>query len=377
LHFFYTLSHKLPPFDFLITAHGGELSSTVLTHTHEFKGAIGQVLALVGAVQLRASDAGGAYVGTLPAAVLLVGSLLIILMLVLALVYFVLNFVPLIKPYRPLRTVAAVMLYAVASFALIKTAIDGGILTPAVPVTLAFIWLFWHYRRRTSLEITTFRWLIGLTAAAVVGGLLLMQTDPPSLALAAAAALAALYVLLLVLAGKEAPKVYVGICVVLFIAAWVSAAGRDMDIAYYASLRLEPGRRYFVYDEASRTVQPKKAAVSSTIGELARQQGKNISYSPISSPGVTCFEKGAPVKLTAKIVTSQEQALMHLKPTAYIRVSSIQKVPSRDHTYSLQLMLDACTPEPLSTLNGYFMAAGIDEYVLINPNVGDGDAGLG
>ncbi len=137
-------------FNFIITFNNSELSTTIITHNHVMKGVLGLLSGSIGNAVQEKVDTGWAFVGLIPAPLLIIAGILAIA----ASVLLILKYIELVKQQQKWH-VLFIILYAIVSFSLIKNIIDGGIFnkeTPIAMVALLFIIIPWKGKVKSVLS---------------------------------------------------------------------------------------------------------------------------------------------------------------------------------------------------------------------------------
>ena len=203
LYVFYALSNHLLLSDFFITGNNSEVSSSTIWHTHVAKGVMGQIIALFSKTNFTTMDNGGAYIGLIPSSVFLFGSLLFVIIILQAIVYFATSFKTFLIDKNNRQKIFIILGYIIISFSLIKRSIDGGMLNPDFIVSMIFIILF--VLRSKGMPLTRYYYLISAVGITLlfIGLYLDFFSYGSSLGIASIAVIILLYNLILYASEKK------------------------------------------------------------------------------------------------------------------------------------------------------------------------------
>lgn len=373
LHIFFIFSNNLSFTDFFITGNNGEISSSTIYHTHIAKGVIGQMFSFFGKAPLQTMDAGGAYIGFIPAPIFLFGSVLLSVVILQSVLYFTTSFKVFLSDKNVRQKIFLIFGYAVLIFSLIKTSIDGGFITPAFCAGFIFVGLFVlktknkltinHYYIATLISIIIL--LLGLYVGTI--------KDGKGLYLAYISALSLLYIFILYASEKKIRLQFFVPLLILFFASWWIASARDFDIYLYSRTNLDKGQEVYVYDDKKNEVKILNILEEKSIGDLSKELGKNITYMPVSAPGVTCM-MGAYTKGFSALLISDSpipQELFSGSRYISIKYQSSNSFPNGVWHTQIYIFLNQCAPEPLSMIDGELKRNNIYKYIIVNPSFYD------
>ncbi len=361
----WTLSlYRLPLTSFVITGNNGEISSSSIFHIHEAKGIIGYVLSQFGVSTLSTTDAGGAYVHLLPAWWFVVGAIFLAMSLFFSLYYSGVFYQRYLLSQKK-GLIAGMLLYAVASFSFVKTAIDGGLFTPSLLAVCIGLSFFYLYSKRKNIHL----FALGIIILSIVCILfsLAFPSQPYVVVLMQAVSTVLLMGTLTFFVYSPSQKKYLGFFVVLLLCSWWVASDRDRAVFSYGQTRIEQGESFFSYSSTLhrviKTIEQEKEG--STISSVAQSQRKNVSYAPMSIPGKTCFEFGQPQKVDLLLKTLVPFRSMN---TPFVIMNVTASSQNRAWIDSVVTATVApCTPEPLTIINDMITQQGISQYAIVNP----------
>jgi len=142
IHVIYMLSNNLNITDYVITANNGSISSSVFYHTHIAKSIIGEFFNLFNKNDFQTIDAGSAYLGFFQSPIFIFGLLVLLTLILEAVYYFITSFRFFLVNKNIRQKIFLILGYAIISFSMIKTSIDGGILNPSFILGVIFILLY-------------------------------------------------------------------------------------------------------------------------------------------------------------------------------------------------------------------------------------------
>lgn len=339
-----------------------EISSSTLTHIHEAKGAVGFLLSKFGIDQLQTVDAGGAYLGLFPGWWLLVGGLLLISSIIFAFIS-ILNFSALYRTGDKLKNTLFIFGYAVLSFSLVKTAIDGGIFSPVLLAIGLGIFIFSFMQKQKNNQVI----LLGVFAISIIGLLAVLLTPQWTVRLLPIQCIATLTLLtsILIYVFGTPKRIYLGISVVLFLIAWWMASFRDQSIFRYGKTTIDKGQSYLFYDSTSHTAKRIMSEQDFTIRDITRLQNKNLSYAPVSVPGKTCSENSLPQFINVLVKTKSP---LNTIQTPHLNI--VIKAQTHNGSWwdnNVLMMAPSCTPEVLTVIDDTLKTNGFDFYVMVDP----------
>jgi hypothetical protein len=354
--------YNLPLTSFTITGSNGEISSTTLSHTHEAKGVIGFILAKFDIIQLQNTDAGGAYLHLISSWWFVVGAILLAASISFA-AFYINKFSKYYSTENIWKNVFFIIWYAIVSFSLVKTAIDGGILTPSLLSIIASIYLFGYMQKqkdaRIPLLIIFITSLIGFAGVLVFpdwsGAIVLMQS------------LGTLLVLTTLSLGIfGAPKnIYILISVLLLLISWWMASSRDQEIFKYGQISIEKGEVYFSYDTQTHSIVKTISEHNILLKNIVKSEHKNLSYAPISVPGKTCSEGSLPQVVDVLIKT--REPIQTIKSNYLDIFVKDQKYEKLWWDNDVSIVMKPCSPEALTVIDDTLKQHKFDFYVMVNP----------
>lgn len=361
-HIFLSRYYGVSLRDFVITGNNGEISSTTLSHIHEAKGVVGFILSKLGIGQLQSIDAGGAYSHTLSSWWFFIGSVLLISSIVFT-VLSIWNFTNQYTKENKTKNILFILWYAVVSFALVKTAIDGGIMSPILLAIFSSIFVFGHMQKQRdnrpillsvfAISIVSFvivltfsNWSFGIVLMQVIGTLLLLTNI-------------SIFIF-------GAPKrIYIISALALFLISWWMASSRDQSIFKYGQTIINQKSYYLFYDDNDALVQRGEIDKDTTIKDITKLKNKNISYAPISVPGKTCNENSLPN--FADVTIKTDKPLESIQNSFIFIKNKDQFFDGRFWQTKTTIIMTPCLPEPLTVIDGVLRKQGFDFYVMVNP----------
>ncbi len=368
LHIYFLISNHLSLTSFVITGNNGEISSSILWHSHIAKAIFGQVYSFFGQSYLPTMDAGNAYLGLIPSYVLLLGLVLFVAILVQVLLYFLTSFKSLLKNKNNRQKVFLIIGYIILSFSLIKTSIDGGVFNPSFGIGIIFIILFCI--RLKGRNINNYYYMISLVCVILLFMSQYIDTFQYGNGqnIAAIAVFILLYLFILYFTEEKIRIQFIIPIFILFMAGWWMAGSRDLDIYRYSKILLQNGQQVLAYNRNKLGVEKIYINQEESIAKLSKQLNKNVTYLPITVPGVTCMEKGRSQEVSFSLI-----ALNPIKKDSFIHSPyiKIKNSPSiifgKNWKTEVVVSMDPCLPEPLSVLDGEFKKNNINTYLLVNP----------
>lgn len=367
LHIFHALSNKLPLTAFFVTGHNGEISCSSLQHTHIAKATIAQVASYFGKTKLQTTDAGGAYLGIAPDWLFLLGSILLVALILQAVLYFATSFKKLLdnKENDTRQKLFLILGYALISFSLIKTALDGGIFNRSFVIGLIFIAIFILKKRKKPLA--DYYYIVG-----PIIGVLFLSINFLSYGghgtIAAPAALILLYTLVLYGSEKKIKSWILLLLFLFFLAGWWAFSIGDREIRAYSTIVLPAGSQAYFYDENDEKVKILEIERTQSIGQTSRSLHKNVNYLPLAADGVNCAKSKPRPKLSVTLITTSPLAKDAFTGTEDIRIiNGASSGGGKRWQTDLRVLLNPCLLETLTIINGELHKNKIDDYLLINP----------
>lgn len=361
-HLFLSNLYGISPLAFSITGHNGELSSTTLTHIHEAKAALGYILAKVGLIHFQTLDAGGAYLGILPGWWLFVGALLLLIVLFYVFVSFE-KLAPFYENKTKLRKIIFLFGYAIISFSLVKTGLDGGLFTPSLLALLLSLLLFLRFYWGKDNRVLLLVYFSGALLSVVC--VLYFSTWAGGIPLMQASGTLMLVTVILLFFYTPPKKLYLFSAILLFFISWWLASTRDRDIYTYGALPIEKGEQYFSFNTKTNSIEEKTNEFSTTIARLVMRDKKNLSYAPIAAPGKTCAQGGLLAMAEATLLT--KQSFIPAKDDIVRFVVRSTKETHFGYESTIRIVMPACLPEPLTVIDALLRKQNIDFYVMVNP----------
>ena len=360
---FYSISNKIPLTKPFITGGSGDISYSSLWHTQILKGSIGIFFPNIINV-----DDGGAYLGHLPNWIFWISAILLILLLLQTIIYFTGSFRNYLKNKNLRQVIFLILGYALLSFSLIKTSIDGGIFHPAFGVGVIFILLF-ILRERKKLPKYYYYIIIAVDIILILinnylnglifgSGFIYIQI----------ATLLALYNLIFYCSVKKINIITTLLLIALFLTSWWLYSYRDLGIYKYSNFSLPVGQDIYFYDNKTEEVKTLQAEPNQTIGTLSKQLNQNINYLPIAIDGITCKESFSNTLVTFTVITPNPIARNSFDESSkYIKISSTDSIKSmKNWKTDIRIYKKSCVPEMFSVVNGLLKKNNINTYIYYN-----------
>lgn len=369
LHIFYLLSNNLSLIDMIITGNNGEISTSTIWHTHIAKGTFGQIFSFLGKTQLQTMDAGGAYIGLIPSWIFLIGLILFVALVLQTIYYFIYSFKPLLSNKNVRQKIFLITGYAIASFALIKTSIDGGMFNYSFSISLIFLALF-IFKIKGG-DIKPYYYIISLTGVILLftGLYIDLLVYGNGLDIEYAATLLVLYYLLLYGGENEIHLKFFIPLLVLFTIGWFVASSRDRDIYAYSSKMLTQGQLIYTYNDKLKEVKTSRVTKPETVMDMSNSLGKNITYMPITAPGINCMEKAPQEEFSVTLISSKQITQNRFISSPYLQIKNENSTPHQNGKWKTELLVftDSCLPDLLSAIDGMLQKNNITTYLLVNP----------
>ncbi len=368
MYVFYALSNHLLLSDFFITGNNSEVSSSTIWHTHVAKGVMGQIIALFSKTNFTTMDNGGAYIGLIPSSVFLFGSLLFVIIILQAIVYFATSFKTFLIDKNNRQKIFIILGYIIISFSLIKRSIDGGMLNPDFIVSMIFIILF--VLRSKGMPLTRYYYLISAVGITLlfIGLYLDFFSYGSSLGIASIAVIILLYNLILYASEKKLSLKFLIPIIILFISGWWMASSRDRNIYDYSRIVLQKGQQIYTYNEKSKQIETSKIEQPESIAQISKQLGKNITYAPITVPGITCMVSAPRSKISARLITREPIYQSTFASSPYLKIESKTSIAiGKKWQTNITASVDPCLPDALAVINGELEESSINNYILVSP----------
>lgn len=362
LYLFYALSNCLPLTKIFITGRNGEISLSFIRHNQVAKATIAQILSYFGKTELRTIDAGGAYLGIFPSWVFLLGSVLLAILILQAFLYFTASFRQILEDKNNRQKVFLIIGYAIASFSLIKTSIDGGIFDPGCGLSLLFIALFILRERKKSIVSSYF--ILPLAGLGLLSFFIFRYGHMIKMDYTAAMIL--LYAVILYGSEKKIKPWALALLSLSFLASWWICSGGDRDIYRYSKISLPAGSRVYIYDENARKEKIIEIERTQSIGETTKELGKNINYLPLIKTRIDCLKSAPRPAFAATLISREplgEDTLISSRDIIISNKASWKY--GKSWRTELRISLNPCLTEILPIVNGELKNNHIDDYLLI------------
>lgn len=372
LHTIYSKILGVKITDFIITGSNGEISSSTLSHTHVAKGIVGIILSKFGFVDLAKIDAGSAYIGLLPSILFYIGFILLIVVLTQSIWYFVSLYYLKIKDKNIRQKIFFILGYAILSFSIIKTAVDGGILNYGFYIGVLFIWAFIN-REKGKFNINYYYLLTFIALLFLIANLVIVRIDPSlALLLAGLASITLLYEIILYLSEEKIRLQFLIPIIFIFLGSWWQAGVRDMEIYQYGQNIIEPGQNFYTYNKNKNEIEKNNTDRGLLIHSIIKSINENESYLPVTVAGITCIEKSYYQELSMKLLTKEpiQKEIIGQKDFIYFEKKKSIQAGKYWETY-FHIYMNPCLPEPLSVVDGMIRKSGIDTYIIVNPKFND------
>ena len=373
LHIYYVLSNNLKITDFILTGNNGEISSSIITHTHIAKGVLGQIFSFFGKNYFQTTDAGSAYVGIFSSWLFGIGALLFVFLMFQAFYYFTILFRKILNNKNKRQKIFLIIGYAVLSFSLIKTTIDGGVLNPSFIIGLIFIALF--IIREKGKSISKYYFYLVFLGIILIGISLYLDTTVYyqfSLGISSFSSLLLLYSFILYGTERDIRLQFFIPLIVVFLIAWWGASARDRSFYNYSNIILEKDQQVYYYNDDNYKIETLKIDKVLSIKELSNQLGKNITYTPIAAPFINCIPHSKNLNLSFYLLTPVSITDKIFNMTSYLNLKKENSIfNGKNWITKINIYLDPCTPEILSVINGELIKNNIKNYLIINPILND------
>jgi hypothetical protein len=368
LHVIYTKILGVKITDFIITGNNGEISSSTLSHTHVAKGAVGIILSKIGFTDLAKVDAGGAYIGVIPNILFYIGSILLLIVLLQVIWYFASSFYSKIKDRNATQKFFLIIGYAILSFSIIKTSIDGGLLNYGFYIGAFFVWAF-SMREKNKFNLNYYYIITFFSLLFLVTNIFMADIDPSlALLLAELASIILLYEIILYLTKEKVRLQFLIPIIFIFLGSWWQAGVRDLDIYNYGENIIEPGQNFYIYDKDKNEVIKKNLEKDTSIHNIIKSIDKNESYLPVTVPGITCMEKSYPEEVSMDVLTNMPIRNKVIGQKEFITLKSEESIIYGKYwKTNFHIYMNPCLPEPLSVIDGMIRKSGINTYVMVNP----------
>lgn len=365
LQIFYTISNNLPWGYIYITGNNGEISSSSILHIHIGKAVIGVLLP-----HLNNIDAGSAYLNLFPNWLFLLGSILLSIILWQAIIYFTVSFRYLLQNIKPRQALFLVIGYALLSFSLIKTSIDGGILHPAFFISSIFVILF-ILKNKNKLPASYY--YINILIALIflfINRYLNYLSYGSGWIFIQIAVLILLYNLILYASEKKTSLGKLSLLLILFLIAWWFYAAHDLGIYKYSKISIPPGNNVYFYNKDKEEIDILKAKSDQTISQLSKELNKNIYYLPLAVSGKTCRDDLPPRKAKITLITEgfiNKNFLVNSPQPSDLYIENNESLKSgKNWQTDLIIYRKSCLPERFSVIDGILRKNNINNYIYYN-----------
>ncbi len=364
LEIFYSLANKIPLKYALMTGANGAISFSSIWHSHIAKAVIGIFFP-----HLKNIDAGRAYLGSFPDYVFLFGSILLLILLFEAFIYFITSFKKSLINKNKRQIIFLIFGYAVGSFSLIKTSVDGGILRPPFIISFIFIALFYL---RNKIDFNKYYYfIIGFVALILlIIQIYLNHTHFGSdWTFIGITALFLLYCLIFYGSAKKINYLGLILFISLFFCSWWFASFRDRGIYSYSQFIAPGEKNTYFYNDKIEDVDILDKTAGRNIEQLAKHINRNLNYLPIAISDLTCKEELPFRPIAFKLNSDRPIAQNSLLGSNYYKVSNQASVSS-DKQWKTEIILyrGSCFPENFSAINGMLIKNNITSYIYYNEN---------
>jgi hypothetical protein len=372
LHLIYLLSNNLKITDYVITGNYGSISSSVFYHTHIAKSIIGEFFNLFNKNDFQTTDAGSAYLGFFQSPIFIFGLLVLLTLILEAVYYFISSFRLFLINKNIRQKIFLILGYAIISFSMIKTSIDGGILNPSFILGVIFI-LVYIFEEKGKLNINYNYYLVaGFSALFISIYFSLTPYNEIILNISSAISLLLLYIFILYGTQKKVNLLFLVSFFIIFMLGWWQASVRDRDVNDYSNLILQKGQEIYIYNDKSKEVDSLIIDEFKTVSLLSKQLNKNITYMPISIPGISCLEKTKHQNISTVLITNIPIHSNTFTPSRFIEIKSQDSIyVNGNWKTAIKIIINPCTPELLSTIDGYLQNSDINNYLMVNPSFYD------
>lgn len=371
---------------YVLTFHGGEMSSTRLLHNHIMKGVNGTLLNLFGAAHQENADTGLAFVGLLPSAWYLVGALLVLVSAVLL----VWKFIQLYQEQVKCRGLF-IILYSIVGFSLLKNMLDGGLLnreTPVALTALVLILLISHNKKQAYRLVTLPALGYALLVAMfhhtfyvpVLGFKSMLYKNATFVALVATL----IYWQTIHWKLTDKRRIWLGASLIILSAVLFYAPMDGAIVTYFNSRRIigPEGAIVSLYNPPNYgngssqdwkqveqigdlTIYEVRPEKPTKINEILLNNHLLANSLPINLPGITCAKERGTNTVNFNLYTAQR---LQDDNTQYQFVPKMTIVPVASqnslHKYKVSVEMDSCTPRVLSTIEELLQRRGLDTFFI-------------
>lgn len=355
------LFYKIPLGNYILVGGFGEISTTVFFHNHLLKGSLGQFFHYLGKLNFINMDAGGAYIGLLPEIFFGIGFVLIVAVILQIIPFFHSLYVSLYGKKKR-QKFFSVLGFAIAVFSLVKTAIDGGLLS--AEAILSFIFLILLTQQKRVIDKKSFHYTVLFCSVVLVVSFFLLRTTLYSAELISFAAIFPLYGVILYGIKDNIKITFLISFMLVFICGWWLFSSSDRALHNYANLQLSEGTEYIWFDLEDTTVKKSLTESNMTILDLSQDLNKNISYYGISVPGRTCNNEFSYKRFFT--VVSPHKYIQEDVSSSYYDISMSHQEKDIYGWWKTELVFSPsdCVPEYLSVINSLLIKGGLDTYII-------------
>ena len=354
LQIIYDAINTVPFGKWSLTSGAGEMSYSSIWHIHLLKASVGIFFPRLGGV-----DSGRSFLGTFPDIIFLIGSILLIILLLESVWYFVSSFKDALKHKNSRQIIFLITGYALASFSLVKTAIDGGIFQPAFIILSIFIILFIF---RTKLP--KYHYYLSFIVAFILIIIYSFLNYGSDWIYIQSASLILLYNFILYGTEKEIKLPSILLFAIFFMMSWYLAAYYDLGIYQYSNISVSSNDLAYYYDNSNQKVEKLSSVNGQTLNTLAKELNKTINYLPISVPGITCkdnaFKKDCYLTLISKIPLAKNTFISN----EFINIQNDDSVINKGSWQTkLKITEASCLPERLMVIDQELTKHGLTNYL--------------
>ena len=301
-----------------------------------------------------------------------IGFIFLMLVLIQALWYFASSFYIKIRGKNNRKKIFLILGYAILSFSIIKTSIDGGFLNYGFYISGLFIWAFLK-REKNGFKQKYYHLFTGFALLLLISNLLVIKADPGlALLLAGLSSLILLYEVMLYLSEEKIRLQFLIPIIFVFLGAWWQAGTRDFDIYNYGQNTIASNQAFYFYNKDKKEVEKKIEDNEVLIHEIIAGMDKNESYLPVTVPGITCMEKSPAQNVTMDLLTKEPIKNKVVGQKDFINFNNQSSLPYGTlWRTSFVVNMNPCLPEPLSVLDGMIRKSGINTYIIVNPIFND------
>lgn len=354
LQIFYNLSNNIPLAKWFITGNNGDISYSSIWHIHLLKACIGIFFPYLNKI-----DAGGAYLGVFPNWIFLIGSALLAILLLQTIFYFITSFKDLMTGKKNRQIIFLIIGYALLSFSLIKTSIDGGVFRPASIVSTIFLFIF-IFRSK----LPKYHYYISFT----VGFILMLFFSFLNYGIDSiyiqSAAIIMLYNLILYLSEEKIDSPTVVLFTLFFFMSWYFEAYRDSGVYKYSNFSAPTNSFVYYYNRTDKEIEKIPAIPGQTLNDLADSLDKNINYLPFAVPDITCKNNFLKKSIYLTIISKTPITKNTFTYTDYLNIESENSIPNNNKWETkLKITEASCLPERLEVINDELIQNNITSYV--------------